>query len=89
MAVKMGYEKDADRCCTSCKATIKNSKEMYKMGIGLNKSSLVTLCLCDKCLDDLMHKILQAQCMFNGRVKSQAELARFAKIDRVRRGEVN
>lgn len=84
MAVKMGHEKDKFACCLSCNNQIAESKEMYKIGIGGEDNNLLCINLCDKCANDLLIKIIRAQNAFNARVKSQKEIAKFAKIDKAR-----
>ena len=83
MAVRMGYEKDKTATCRSCNNKIDQSKEMYKIGIG-EKDLMLVFNLCDECANKMFKKILKAQCDFQSRLKSQAEIAKFNKIDRHR-----
>lgn len=86
MAIKMGHEKDKHVCCLSCNNTIAKSKEMYKIGIGTGNSNLLCINLCDACANNLMLKIIRAQSLFNGKVKSHDEIKKINAIDKARNG---
>lgn len=85
MAIKMGHEKDKYARCDSCFNTINKSKEMYKIGIG-EETRLNCIVLCDACANNLMLKIIRAQSLFNGRVKSHDEIKKINAIDKARNG---
>lgn len=92
MAIKMGHQRKENARCIVCGYTISASKEMYKFMFENNKNPEVNKAfnLCDEHANELMTKILKAQCEFNSRVKSQEELRKFNSISarRQRRNDV-
>ena len=71
MGIKMRTLKgDTDIVCKVCGATRKDSLEMFE--IMFTEKAKITIC--DLCNEKLFNKCLSAECMKNGRVKSQRDI---------------
>lgn len=69
MAIKMRNNNDSDAVCCSCGDNQNQVLGMYDICIGTN-----IFTICDRCNETLFSKTLKADCMKNGRLKSQHDL---------------
>ena len=70
MAIKMRNNTKLDAICCECGEGQKNVLNMFDLCIG---GTIFTIC--DECNEKLFSKCLSAECMKNGRVKSQHDMA--------------
>ena len=71
MAIKMRTVKEPDAVCKICRATRKQSLEIFE--IMFTKKAKLTLC--DLCNDKLLYKTLKASCNVNAKLKSKEDIA--------------
>ena len=69
--IKMRVNKDKESICEFCNDKWKNVEEMYDMMLVERKYTI-----CRRCMSELFMRILKADCMFNGRLKTQEDIAR-------------
>lgn len=70
MAIKMRKNVNVDAVCDECHSTVKQSLDMYDICLCGQ-----TFTICDACNEKLLNKTLKANCLTNGRVKSNKDLA--------------
>lgn len=69
--IKMRINKNKASVCDFCSETWENVPEMYDMMLVKNMYTI-----CKKCTQELFMKILHADSLYNGKVKSTEDLAR-------------
>ena len=69
MAIKMRNNNDKNAVCCNCKETQDQVLNMFDICIG---NTILTVC--DECNNKIFYKCLHAECMKNGRVKSQKDM---------------
>lgn len=74
MTVKMRSNNDVNAICCSCGDKQNQVLNMFDLSIGGN-----VLTICDECNAKLFKKCLSAECMKNGRVKSQKDMQIISK----------
>lgn len=70
MAIKMRNNTKLDAVCCECGESQKEVLNMFDLCIGGN-----IFTICDACNEKLFNKCLSAECLKNGRVKSQRDMA--------------
>lgn len=70
MAIKMRNNTKLDAVCCECGESQKEVLNMFDLCIGGN-----IFTICDACNEKLFNKCLSAECLKNGRVKSQKDMA--------------
>lgn len=70
MAIKMRNNTKLDAVCCECGESQKEVLNMFDLCIGGN-----IFTICDACNEKLFNKCLSAECLKNGRVKSQRDIA--------------
>ena len=70
--IKIRINHNQDSRCSICDAEWKNTAEMYDMKIGGKEP----FTLCRMCMSEIFNATLKAECMYNGRVKSQDDIKR-------------
>ena len=70
MAIKMRHNHDKDAICDECGDGQEEVIDMFDLCIGGN-----IFTICDACNEKLFNKCLSAECLKNGRVKSQRDMA--------------
>lgn len=71
---KMRVTKERESACCECGREWKNVSEMYDLKIGDNISTI-----CRKCSNVLFQKLLKAACAYDGRVKTNEDMARIRR----------
>lgn len=74
MAIRMRVNNNLKSKCENCRCEYKNTSEMYDLQICETK-----FVLCKMCIDELLHKTLKADCLFNGKTKSKEDLERIRR----------
>ena len=69
MAIKMRNNTKPDAVCCECGESQKQALNMFDLCIAGN-----IFTICDLCNEKLFNKCLSAECMKNGRVKSQRDI---------------
>lgn len=69
MAIRMRNNNDKNAVCCNCKETQDQVLNMFDICIG---NTILTIC--DECNNKILYKTLNAECMKNGRVKSQKDI---------------
>lgn len=69
MAIKMRNNNNPDAICSGCGENQDQVLNMFDMCIG---GTIFTIC--DSCNEKMLRKCLSAECMKNGRVKSQKDI---------------
>ena len=70
MAIKMRSNINSDAVCCECGESQNEVLNMFDLCIG---GTIFTIC--DACNEKLFNKCLSAECMKNGRIKSQKDVA--------------
>ena len=70
MAIKMRNNSKPDAICCECGETQQEVLNMFDLCIGKT-----ILTICDVCNNKIFYKTLNAECIKNGRVKTQQDLA--------------
>ena len=70
MAIKMRNNVKPDAICCECGETQQEVLNMFDLCIGKT-----ILTICDVCNNKIFYKTLNAECIKNGRVKTQQDLA--------------
>lgn len=70
MAIKMRNNTKPDAICCECSESQKEVLNMFDLCIGGN-----IFTICDACNEKLFSKCLSAECLKNGRIKSQQDMA--------------
>lgn len=81
MAIKMRNNTKLDAVCCECGETQKQVLNMFDLLVG---GKIFTIC--DVCNEKIFYKCLSAECMKNGRVKSQHDIAIINKRKQKLRG---
>lgn len=74
MAIKMRNNTKPDAICRECGESQKEVLNMFDLCIGGN-----IFTICDVCNEKIFNKCLSAECIKNGRVKSQKDMAIISK----------
>ena len=74
--IKMRVNHDENSTCDLCEEKYKMTLEMYDL--MLNGKMFV---ICKDCMNTLFHKLLKADCLYNGKIKSQADIERKKRHD--------
>lgn len=77
MAIKMRNNSKLDAICCECGERQDQVLNMFDLCIGGN-----IFTICDVCNEKLFNKCLNAECIKNGRVKSQRDMAIISKRER-------
>lgn len=74
--IKMRINKNKESECEFCGEKWKNTPEMYDI-------MLINDCytICKACSNELQMKLLKADCLFNGKLKSNEDLARIRNFE--------
>lgn len=72
--IKMRVNHNENSTCDLCQTKWKFTSEMYDLCINKN---IFTICM--DCSNDLLMKLLKADCLFNGKVKSAEDLKRIRR----------
>jgi hypothetical protein len=76
MAIRMKVEKSKKSRCCECGSSWKDTREMYTILLGGEKSTL-----CAHCLGDLFVKCLRMQTSYDSRLKNNEDLKRARNED--------
>lgn len=69
--IKMRINKDKETRCMNCNEKYENVEEMYDI-----KIENLMFNLCRSCSNTLSKKLLKADCLYNGRIKSKEDMSR-------------
>jgi hypothetical protein len=69
--IKMRVNRNEESVCEFCNDKWMNVQEMYDMMLIERKYTI-----CKRCMSELFMRILKADCMYNGKIKSKEDLAR-------------
>lgn len=72
--IKMRINNDKGSKCFNCGRQWDCVREMFDLRIGYKKER--TLPLCIKCVETMEKKFLKATCMYNGKLKTKADMKR-------------
>lgn len=74
--IKMRVNNHKDSICDFCNEKWKNVPEMYDMMLLDNYYTI-----CKQCTSEIFHKILKADCLYSGKIKSNEDLARIRNFE--------
>jgi hypothetical protein len=74
MAIKMRISKSKGITCNACGNDEKQSVVMFDMRLAIKGQNGLILCLCDRCISEMMDKTLKARCMVDGMIKSPQQM---------------
>jgi hypothetical protein len=83
MAIRMKVEKSKKSRCCECGTDWKDTREMYTILLGGNKTTV-----CATCFNDLFRKYLHMETTYNARLKSGEDLKRKRNEDKRLHGEI-
>lgn len=76
--IKMRVNDDKNSICNFCSEKWKNVPEMYDISLVGN-----IFTICKSCSDELFQKILKADCMYSGKIKSDEDMQRVRNYEKI------